>query len=120
LIEATEGALPRELLKCSAASKSAVEYMTALADKGLWPPTQFLRKRSIADFFASLADINYVARRRCYAISCFFCSENLPDYRTQLRQKRDALLRQGFGLCLDCVKRGDCVYKEGQCRVEHE
>ncbi len=119
LLEAAEGAMSKELLQCSTASKAALEYMAALAKKDLWPPTKFLKRQCIADFLCALADVPDVARPQCCTFTCS-CGEKAPDDRWQLLRQRDTLLRQRFGLCLDCVRRGGNAYQEGHCRVKHD
>ena len=98
---------------CVVDREGAIEYLSALRDANLWPPTRWPNTveaivRSFRDFGAPVYD---------NSDSCIFCLNVVQQFDMVLEQVREMHRSRLWGLCLDCFNAGG-VYT-GECRHEH-
>lgn len=107
---------------CHVDSQGAMEYLGALRDADIWPPTKWQElttNRSAGASVQTLVDKLISFREPDYddCDKCDFCEGVKVNFTKQLERTRENQRDRLWGLCLDCYNSGST--NPGECRYEH-
>ena len=109
-------------VNCRVDPDGAVEYLGALRDAEVWPPTSWEKPKASGGSGSTiglLIDRLKHFREPEYdnADRCEFCEDVKIKFTEQLDTMKEEQEKRLWGLCLDCYKAGGV--NVGECRFEH-
>ncbi|KAL9107167.1 MAG: hypothetical protein Q9187_008465 [Circinaria calcarea] len=90
-------------------------YLSTLHWQDIWPLAQHSATWGLDTILSNLDDCNFQTATQHQ--TCIACK---TDFTLVVRRAKDKVKNAFFGLCLDCVKNGEPVRKQGRkCRLAH-
>ena len=103
---------------CRSAGPGTLDCLRLLRSHSLWPVAKVLRDQSLCTIFSSMMSIQNPTSDHCGTVFCQ-CKKSRPDVRERLRDWREKILKEGVGICLDCVATERGSLRQNTCRVKH-
>jgi hypothetical protein len=120
LVHAIEGSLSCLIRNCARQCTTVAGYIIELSRRSLWPLPEMLSIRSLGTLLTQILQVNDFVLPCCAIEHCNHCRQKDFSFRAELHGRREKLLQNKMGLCLDCVKTKQESRRAKQCRIKHE